>query len=51
MYTEHDQQLDVGDGFWKTVEGVGNYKHIFADPKPARWLSWAPCARPALLFS
>src|SRR5579863_4846329 len=33
MYTENDQQLDVGDGFWKTVEGVGNYKHIFADPE------------------
>ena len=33
MYTENDQQLDVGDGFWKTVQGVGNYKHIFADPE------------------
>ncbi len=22
----------LGDGFWKTVESVGNYKHIFADP-------------------
>lgn len=33
MYTENDQQLDIGDGFWKTVEGVGNYKHICADPE------------------
>src|ERR1700690_3630924 len=33
MYTENDQKLDVGDGFWKTVEGPGNYKHIFADPE------------------
>src|SRR5580658_2136275 len=33
MYTENDQQLDVGDGFWKTAEGLGNYKHIFADPE------------------
>jgi hypothetical protein len=32
MYTENDQAMDVGDGFWKTVQGVGNYKHIFADP-------------------
>ncbi|HEY3826709.1 MAG TPA: hypothetical protein VGL82_19250 [Bryobacteraceae bacterium] len=32
MYTENDQQMDVGDGFWKTAEGAGNYKHIFADP-------------------
>ncbi len=32
-YTENDQIMDVGDGFWKTVEGRGNYKHIFADPE------------------
>src|SRR5580692_13142705 len=33
MYTENDQQLEVGDGFWKTAQEVGNYKHIFADPE------------------
>jgi hypothetical protein len=33
MYSENDQRLEVGDGFWKTVEGPGNYKHIFADPE------------------
>jgi hypothetical protein len=33
MYTENDQHIDVGDGFWKTAEGLGNYKHIFADPE------------------
>jgi hypothetical protein len=33
MYTENDQQMEVGDGFWKTAEGPGNYKHIFADPE------------------
>ena len=33
MYTENDQIMDIGDGFWKTVQGVGNYKHIFADPE------------------
>src|SRR5437588_9468034 len=32
-YTENDQLMDVGDGFWKTAEGIGNYKHIFADPE------------------
>jgi len=32
-YTENDQLMDVGDGFWKTAEGLGNYKHIFADPE------------------
>ena len=31
-YSENDQLMDIGDGFWKTVEGLGNYKHIFADP-------------------
>ena len=25
--------MQLGDGFWKTVEGLGNYKHIFADPE------------------
>ena len=33
MYTENDQAMELGDGFWKTVEGPGNYKHIFADPE------------------
>jgi hypothetical protein len=32
-YTENDQVLQLGDGFWKTVQGPGNYKHIFADPE------------------
>jgi hypothetical protein len=33
IYTENDQKMDVGDGFWKTVEGRGNYTHVFADPE------------------
>jgi len=33
MYTENAQVMKVGDGFWKTAAGVGNYKHIFADPE------------------
>ena len=32
-YTENDQVLQVGDGFWKTAEGRGRYTHIFADPE------------------
>ena len=32
MYTENDQKMDIGDGFWKTAEGRGNYTHIVADP-------------------
>ena len=31
-YSENDQMMELGDGHWKTIEGVGNYKHIFADP-------------------
>src|SRR5437763_16635360 len=33
MYTENDQIIDLGDGFWKTVEGRGKYTHIFSDPE------------------
>jgi hypothetical protein len=33
MYTENDQIIKVGDGFWKTAAGLGNYKHIYADPE------------------
>ena len=32
-YTENNQVIDVGDGFWKTAQGIGNYKHYFADPE------------------
>jgi hypothetical protein len=31
-YTENDQVMDVGDGFWGTVSAAGGYKHCFADP-------------------
>jgi len=32
-YSENDQLIDLGDGFWKTVEGRGKYTHIWADPE------------------
>ena len=32
-YTENSQVVPVGDGFWKTVQGRGNYTHYFADPE------------------
>jgi len=32
-FTENSQLVEVGDGFWKTVEGIGNYRHVFADPE------------------
>jgi hypothetical protein len=31
-YTEQEQVMGVGDGFWKTVSGRGAYNHGFADP-------------------
>jgi hypothetical protein len=31
IYTENDQQMEVGDGFWNTAAGRGNYSHYFAD--------------------
>jgi hypothetical protein len=31
-YTEQEQIMEVGDGFWKTAVGRGNYNHYFADP-------------------
>src|ERR1700722_16521400 len=33
IYTENDQVMKVGDGFWKTAAGTGKYQHIFADPE------------------
>jgi hypothetical protein len=33
MYTENDQVMELGDGFWKTAEAVGNYKHVWVDPE------------------
>ena len=32
-FTENGQLLPVGDGFWKTAQGIGNYRHVFADPE------------------
>jgi hypothetical protein len=29
-YTEQEQVMAVGDGFWKSVTGRGNYNHYFA---------------------
>ena len=32
-YTENSQVISLGDGFWKTAQGRGNYSHYFADPE------------------
>jgi hypothetical protein len=30
-YTEQDQVMQVGDGFWGTATAVGSYRHCFSD--------------------
>jgi hypothetical protein len=30
-YTEQDQVMSIGDGFWGTATAVGNYRHCFSD--------------------
>ena len=46
MYTENDQVIELGDGFWKTAAGLGNYKHYFADPvtNQAAWKRGRLCS-------
>jgi hypothetical protein len=52
-YTENDQQLDVGDGFWNTATGRGNYNHYFADPVTAQagWMGTMKEQRGTLLMA
>jgi hypothetical protein len=39
-YTENEQLVVVGDGFWQTATGRGAYNHHFADPvaQQAAWM-------------
>ncbi len=32
-YTENGQQLNIGDGLWGTVSGIGEYKVVLAEPE------------------
>ena len=52
-YTENDQLLDVGDGFWNSATGLGNYKHYFADPVTgqAAWMGTMKEQRGTLLMA
>jgi len=52
-YTEDDQVLDVGDGFWNTAVAIGNYKHYFADPVTgqAAWMGTMKEQRGTLLMA
>ena len=33
VFVENDQRLQLGDGTWRTITGLGKYRHYFADPK------------------
>src|SRR5690348_12729823 len=52
-YTEDDQVLNVGDGFWNTATGIGNYAHYFADPVTAQagWMGTMKEQRGTLLMA
>src|SRR5580765_8173736 len=52
-YTENDQVLDVGDGFWNTATEIGNYKHYFADPltSQAAWMGTMKEGRGQLIMA
>ena len=52
-YTENDQVLDVGDGFWNTATEIGNYKHYFADPvtNQAAWMGTMKEGRGQLIMA
>lgn len=40
LYTENEQRIAVGDGFWQTATSRGEYNHHFADPvtSQAAWM-------------
>ena len=33
VFVENNQQLQLGDGTWRTITGLGKYRHYFADPQ------------------
>jgi hypothetical protein len=52
-FTENDQVLELGDGFWNNVTGMGNYRHYFADPvsNQAGWMGTMKEGNNLLLMS
>jgi len=35
-YIENNQRIPIGEGAWATIDGIGAYKHYYADPERAR---------------
>lgn len=52
-YTENEQLVAVGQGFWQTATGRGEYEHPFADPVmgQAAWMGTMQEGRTLLLMA
>lgn len=51
-FTEQGVELEVGQALWRTADGVGTYRHVFADPEMGQVGAYASIrehGRPALL--
>jgi hypothetical protein len=35
VFAENDQRLPLGAAAWRTIDGVGKYRHVFCDPATA----------------
>ena len=33
VFAENDQRLNLGEASWRTIDGLGRYRHYFADPE------------------
>ena len=36
VFIENNETLKLGDGTWATIDGLGGYRHVFADPQTGR---------------
>src|SRR5262244_3249650 len=50
MYTENDQVMEIGDGFWKTVEGLATTPTFLPTRSLRKSRTWEQCAKPAGLY-
>jgi hypothetical protein len=51
-FTEQGVELEVGQGLWRTADGIGTYRHIFADPEMGQvgaYMSVREHGQPAML--
>jgi hypothetical protein len=50
MYTENDQVIKVGDGFWKPQKGGATIRIFLPIRSSDRLPTWEPCAKRAGLY-